>query len=77
MDRVQDSRKIAKLRTDIEKSKKKYNDGIVFLGDPNLWKTIVSQEIASEVAKIFPEYDMETYNPAPVDGDWLFKQLLV
>ena len=62
---------------DIAKSKKKYNNGIVFLGDPNLWKTIVSQEIASEVAKIFPEYDMETYNPSPVDGDWLFKQLLV
>ena len=33
--------------------------------------------IKKEVAKIFPEYDMETYNPAPVDGDWLFKQLLV
>lgn len=62
---------------DIEKSKKKYKDGIVFLGDPNLWKTIVSQEIASEVEKLFPGYDMQTYNPSPVDGDWLFKQLLV
>jgi len=62
---------------DIEKSKKKYNDGIVFLGDADLWKTIMSQEFASEVAKIFPEYSMETYSPTPKDGDWLFKQLLV
>jgi hypothetical protein len=62
---------------DIEKSKKKYNEGIVFLGDPNLWKTIVSQDIATEVEKLFPGYDMQTYNPSPVDGDWLFKQLLV
>jgi hypothetical protein len=62
---------------DIEKSKKKYVDGIVFLGDPNLWKTIVSQEIADEVLKMFPNYDMQTYDPSPKDGDWLFKQLLV
>ena len=77
LDRLSDYVEAKVILKDIEKSKKKYNDGIVFLGDPNLWKTIVSQEIASEVAKIFPEYDMETYNPAPVDGDWLFKQLLV
>jgi hypothetical protein len=62
---------------DINKSRKKYNDGIVFLGDPDLWKTVVSKEIAIEVAKLFPEYEMETYSPSPKDGDWSFKQLLV
>jgi hypothetical protein len=62
---------------DIAKSKKKYKDGIVFLGDPHLWKTLVSQEIASKVEKIFPEYNMETYSPTSKDGDWLFKQLLL
>jgi hypothetical protein len=77
LDRLSDYVGAKVVLKDIEKSKKKYNDGIVFLGDPNLWKTIVSQEISSKVAKIFPEYDMETYNPASVDGDWLFKQLLV
>jgi hypothetical protein len=77
LDRLSDYVGARVVLKDIEKSKKKYNDGIVFLGDPSLWKTIVSQEIASEVAKIFPDYDMETYNPSRTDGDWLFKQLLV
>ena len=65
-----------KLRN-IESSRKKYNDGIVFLGDPNLWKTIISKEIADEAAKLFPDYEMETHQTSPTDGDWLFKQLLV
>lgn len=77
LDRLSDYVGAKVILKDIAKSKKKYNDGIVFLGDPNLWKTIVSQEIASEVAKIFPKYEMETYNPSHADGDWLFKQLLV
>jgi hypothetical protein len=65
-----------KLRS-IESSRKKYNDGIVFMGDPHLWKTIISKEIADEVAKLFPDYDMTTYQASAADGDWLFKQLLV
>jgi hypothetical protein len=65
------------VKKSVKDTKDKYVDGIVFLGDPDLWKTIVSQEVASEVAKIFPDYDTKTYNPSPTDGDWLFKQLLV
>jgi hypothetical protein len=62
---------------DIEKSKKKYNDGIVFLGDADLWRTIITQEIADEASKLFPEYDMETYKPSPADGNWTFEQLMI
>lgn len=62
---------------DIEKSRKKYNDGIVFLGDPDLWKTIFCKEIADEAAKLFPDYDMETYSPSPNDGNWTYNQLMI
>jgi hypothetical protein len=46
----------------IDKVKNKYSDGVIFLGDPELWRGVISQDIADDIAKIFPEYDMTTYN---------------
>jgi hypothetical protein len=61
---------------DIHRSRKKYNDGIVFLGDPDLWRGVISQDIADDIAKIFPEYDMTTYGNSSLDGNWIFDNAL-
>lgn len=77
LQRLEDYVESKVILKDIEKSRKKYNDGIVFLGDADLWRTIITQEIADEASKLFPEYDMETYKPNPTDGNWTFKQLMI
>lgn len=56
----------------IERSRKKYNDGIVFMGDADLWRGVVSQDLADEVSKIFPGYDYQTYGNTYDDGNWIF-----
>lgn len=61
---------------DIHRSRKKYNDGIVFLGDPDLWRGVISQDIADDIAKIFPDYDMTTYGNSSLDGNWIFDNAL-
>lgn len=60
----------------IEKSRKKYKDGMVFLGDPDLWRGVICQDIANEALKIFPEYDMTTYGNSSLDGNWIFDNAL-
>ena len=60
----------------IDKVKNKYSDGVIFLGDPDLWRGVISQDIADDIAKIFPEYDMTTYNNSYSDGNWIFDNAL-
>lgn len=64
------------LPVSIERSRKKYNDGIVFLGDPDLWRGVFSQDVADEVSKIFPGYDYETYGNDYHSGNWVFDNAL-
>ena len=60
----------------IDKVKNKYSDGVIFLGDPDFWRGVMSQDIADDIAKIFPEYDMTTYNNSYSDGNWIFDNAL-
>lgn len=60
----------------IDSVKNKYDNGVIFLGDPDLWRGVISQDIANDIAKIFPEYDMTTYGNSYSTGNWIFKNSL-
>lgn len=60
----------------IDSVKNKYEDGVIFLGDPDLWRGVISQDIANDIGKLFPEYDMTTYGNSYSTGNWIFENSL-
>jgi hypothetical protein len=60
----------------IDSVKNKYSDGVIFLGDPDFWRGVIAQDIADDIAKIFPEYDMTTYGNSYSTGNWIFENSL-
>jgi hypothetical protein len=62
--------------TNIDSVKNKYSDGVIFLGDPDLWRGVISQDIANDIGKAFPEYDVTTYGNSYSTGNWIFENFL-
>lgn len=60
----------------IDSVKDKYENGVIFLGDPDLWRGVISQDIANDIGKLFPEYDMTTYGNSYSTGNWIFENSL-
>jgi hypothetical protein len=61
---------------DITKVQNKYEQGIVFMGEPNLWRGVIAQDVADEIGKDYPEYDMTTLGNTHGTGNWIFDTCL-
>ena len=65
------------IKKTVKDTKDKYKDGIVFLGDPDLWKTIISPNTINKVKDLFDEYDMDTFCNDDKEGNSNFEEIML
>lgn len=65
------------IKRPVKDTKDKYTEGIVFLGDPDLWKTIISPNTINKVKHLFDGYDMDTFCNDDKEGNDNYEEIML